>query len=189
MESHSDIYKNAGVDVTAGYAGVELIKALAKKTRDAQARNSPEAGKVLGGIGDFGGYFAPKFSAFKEPVLVSGADGVGTKLKIAFALNRHDTVGIDCVAMCVNDLLCSGAAPLFVLDYIAFAKNDPQKVAAIVSGVAEGCVQSGAALLGADFGEGVTITASVKVADAEGLMARVREASAGRASAQIIDNR
>ncbi len=142
--SFSDSYKAAGVDVTAGYRSVELMKQDVART---------EIPGVLSGIGGFGGLFKPAFSEMREPVLVSGTDGVGTKLKIAFLLDRHNTIGIDCVAMCVNDILCCGAKPLFFLDYIACGKNVPEKIAAIVSGVAEGCVQSGCALIGGETAE------------------------------------
>ncbi|MEY8356193.1 phosphoribosylformylglycinamidine cyclo-ligase [Lachnospiraceae bacterium 54-53] len=138
-------YKNAGVDIEAGYKSVELMKKHVQKTM------RPE---VLGGIGGFSGAFS--MSAFKEmekPALVSGTDGVGTKLKLAFLLDRHDTVGIDCVAMCVNDIACAGAEPLFFLDYIACGKNYPEKIAEIVGGVAEGCKQAGAALIGGETAE------------------------------------
>ncbi len=138
-------YKKAGVDIEAGYRSVELMKEHIAKTM------RPE---VLGGIGGFSGAFS--MNAFKdmdEPTLVSGTDGVGTKLKLAFIMDRHDTVGIDCVAMCVNDIACAGGEPLFFLDYIACGKNYPEKIAAIVSGVAEGCRQSGAALIGGETAE------------------------------------
>lgn len=138
-------YKKAGVDIEAGYKSVELMKEHIKKTM------RPE---VLGGIGGFSGAFAmDKFKDMEEPTLVSGTDGVGTKLKLAFILNKHDTVGIDCVAMCVNDIACAGGEPLFFLDYIACGKNEPEKIAQIVSGVAEGCVQAGAALIGGETAE------------------------------------
>ena len=128
-------YRHAGVDIEAGYRSVELMKAFVKRTM------RPE---VLGGIGGFSGAFAMRsYQEMEEPVLLSGTDGVGTKLKLAFLMNRHDTIGIDCVAMCVNDVVCAGGEPLFFLDYIACGKNDPEKIATIVSGVAEGCVQSG----------------------------------------------
>jgi len=143
-KSFSESYKSAGVDITAGYAAVELMKSHIARTKTKG---------VLSDIGGFGGLFMPDFSGMKAPVLVSGTDGVGTKLKIAFLMDKHDTVGIDCVAMCVNDIVCSGAAPLFFLDYIAIGKNIPEKVAAIVSGVAEGCVQAGAALIGGETAE------------------------------------
>lgn len=138
-------YKNSGVDIEAGYRSVELMKKHVKETM------RPE---VLGGIGGFSGAFS--MSAFKEmekPTLVSGTDGVGTKLKLAFLMDRHDTVGIDCVAMCVNDIACAGGEPLFFLDYIACGKNFPEKIAEIVSGVAEGCKQAGAALIGGETAE------------------------------------
>lgn len=144
MNSFSDSYKAAGVDVTAGYKAVELMKKHVARTQTAG---------VLSGIGGFGGLFQPDLAGIKEPVLVSGTDGVGTKLKIAFLLDKHDTVGIDCVAMCANDVACSGAKPLFFLDYIAVGKNVPERVAAVVSGVAEGCVQAGCALIGGETAE------------------------------------
>ncbi|MBQ1193922.1 MAG: phosphoribosylformylglycinamidine cyclo-ligase [Lachnospiraceae bacterium] len=138
-------YKNAGVDIEAGYKSVELMKEHIKKTM------RPE---VLGGIGGFSGAFSmEKFKDMEEPTLVSGTDGVGTKLKLAFLMDKHDTVGIDCVAMCVNDIACAGGEPLFFLDYIACGKNEPEKIATIVSGVAEGCLQSGAALIGGETAE------------------------------------
>ena len=143
-KSYSESYKNAGVDITAGYEAVKLIK-------DSVARTKTPG--VLSSIGGFGGVFEPDFSGIKRPVFVSGTDGVGTKLKLAFLLDKHDTVGIDCVAMCVNDVVCCGAKPLFFLDYIALGKNVPERVAAIVAGVAEGCVQSGAALVGGETAE------------------------------------
>ena len=144
MQSHSDSYAAAGVDITAGYEAVRLMKDHIART------NTPG---VLSGIGGFGGLFAPALAGMKEPVLVSGTDGVGTKLKLAFLMDKHDTVGIDCVAMCVNDIICAGAAPLFFLDYVAVGKNVPERVAAIVSGVAEGCVQAGCALIGGETAE------------------------------------
>lgn len=144
MKSFSESYKNAGVDVTAGYEAVELMKEHVEKT---------QSEGVLSGIGGFGGLFKPNMKGIKEPILVSGTDGVGTKLKIAFLMDKHDTVGIDCVAMCVNDVVCSGAKPLFFLDYIALGKNVPKKVAEIVSGVAEGCVQADCALIGGETAE------------------------------------
>jgi phosphoribosylformylglycinamidine cyclo-ligase len=137
-------YKDAGVDVEAGYEAVELMKKHVRKTL------RPE---VLTDIGGFGGLFALNRDKYKEPVLVSGTDGVGTKLKIAFLTDRHDTVGIDCVAMCVNDIVCSGAEPLFFLDYIAVGKNRPEKIAEIVKGVADGCVMAGCALIGGETAE------------------------------------
>lgn len=144
MKSFSDSYKAAGVDVTAGYKAVELMKAHVAKTLTSG---------VLTGLGGFGGLFELDLTGISKPVLVSGTDGVGTKLKLAFLLDRHDTVGIDCVAMCVNDIICCGAKPLFFLDYIACGKNVPEKIAGIVSGVAEGCVQSGCALVGGETAE------------------------------------
>ena len=144
MKSFSESYKNAGVDVTAGYQAVELMKGHVARTK---------IPGVVSGIGGFGGLFQPDLSGMKEPVLVSGTDGVGTKLKIAMLLDRHDTIGVDCVAMCVNDVVCSGARPLFFLDYIACGKNIPEKIAQIVAGVAEGCVQAGCALIGGETAE------------------------------------
>ena len=144
MKSYSDSYKAAGVDVTAGYRAVELMKAHVARTM---------TNGVISGIGGFGGLFELDTTGINKPVLVSGTDGVGTKIKIAFLLDKHDTVGIDCVAMCVNDIICCGAKPLFFLDYIAIGKNYPEKVAQIVSGVAEGCVQSGCALIGGETAE------------------------------------
>ena len=144
MESFSESYKNAGVDVTAGYKGVKLMKEHVAKTM---------IPGVLSGIGGFGGLFELSLEGIFNPVLVSGTDGVGTKLKIAFLLDKHDTVGIDCVAMCVNDIICSGAKPQIFLDYIALGKNIPEKVATIVSGIAEGCVMAGCALVGGETAE------------------------------------
>ncbi|HEX2985846.1 MAG TPA: phosphoribosylformylglycinamidine cyclo-ligase [Caproiciproducens sp.] len=144
MKSFSESYKAAGVDVTAGYKAVELMKKHVART------NIPG---VVSGIGGFGGLFQPDIGAMKTPILVSGTDGVGTKLKIAFLMDKHDTVGIDCVAMCVNDVVCCGAQPLFFLDYLAVGKNYPERIAQIVSGVAEGCVQSGCALVGGETAE------------------------------------
>ena len=142
--SRSKAYADAGVDITAGYRAVDLMKSHVKRT------TTPG---VVSGIGGFGGLFAPDLSGMTEPILVSGTDGVGTKLKLAFLLDRHNTVGIDCVAMCVNDVICCGAKPLFFLDYIACGKNVPERIADIVSGVADGCVQSGAALIGGETAE------------------------------------
>ncbi len=144
LQSKSDAYAAAGVDITAGYKAVELMKTHIKRT---------ETPGVFSDIGGFGGLFRPDLSGIKTPVLVSGTDGVGTKLKLAFLLNKHDTVGIDCVAMCVNDIICCGAKPLFFLDYIACGKNDPERIADIVKGVGDGCVQSGAALIGGETAE------------------------------------
>ena len=144
MESFSESYKAAGVDITAGYKSVELMKKHVART------NIPG---VVSGIGGFGGLFAPDFKGMEEPVLVSGTDGVGTKIKLAFLLDKHNTIGIDSVAMCVNDVICCGAKPLFFLDYIAIGKNVPEKVASIVEGIAEGCVQSGCALIGGETAE------------------------------------
>ena len=144
MKSFSESYKEAGVDVTAGYKSVELMKAHVAKTMTSG---------VLSGIGGFGGLFELDTKGIENPVLVSGTDGVGTKIKAAFIMDKHDTVGIDCVAMCVNDIICSGAKPIFFLDYIACGKNYPEKIAEIVSGVAEGCVQAGCALIGGETAE------------------------------------
>lgn len=143
-KSFSESYAAAGVDVTAGYESVELIKSHVKRTT---------IPGVLGGIGGFGGMFEIPYGEYKNPVLVSGTDGVGTKIKLAYLMDKHDTVGIDCVAMCVNDVACSGAKPLFFLDYIACGKNYPKKIAQIVAGVAEGCVQAGCALVGGETAE------------------------------------
>ena len=142
--SHSQAYAAAGVDIEAGYKGVQLMKRHVKRTM---------IPGVVSGIGGFGGLFAPDTAGMEEPILVSGTDGVGTKIRVAQLMGRHDTIGIDCVAMCVNDIICCGAKPLFFLDYIAIGKNDPEKVASIVSGVAEGCVQSGCALIGGETAE------------------------------------
>ncbi|MCL2179680.1 MAG: phosphoribosylformylglycinamidine cyclo-ligase, partial [Treponema sp.] len=142
--SYSESYKAAGVDVTAGYRSVALIKKHVERTK---------INGVLEGIGGFGGLFALDKNSFSEPVLVSGTDGVGTKLKIAMLLDKHDTIGIDCVAMCVNDIICAGAKPLFFLDYLAMGKNKPEKVEKIVAGIAEGCVQAGCALIGGETAE------------------------------------
>lgn len=142
--SKSDAYAASGVDVTAGYEAVNRIRPLVEST------NIPG---VLGGLGGFGGLFAPNTSGMKEPVLVSGTDGVGTKLKVAFLMDKHDTVGIDCVAMCVNDIICSGAKPMFFLDYVACGKNQPERIEQIVSGIAEGCRQAGCALIGGETAE------------------------------------
>ena len=142
--SYSNSYKDAGVDVTAGYKAVELMKQYVART---------VTKGVVDGIGGFGGLFELDITGIKKPVLVSGTDGVGTKIKIAFLLDKHDTVGIDCVAMCVNDIICCGAKPQFFLDYIACGKNYPEKIAQIVSGVAEGCVQAGCALIGGETAE------------------------------------
>jgi len=144
MRSFSDSYRAAGVNIEAGYEGVKLMKKHVARTM---------IPGVVSDLGGFGGLFAPNLTGMKDPVLVSGTDGVGTKLRIAMLLDKHDTIGIDCVAMCVNDIICCGAKPLFFLDYIAIGKNDPEKVATIVSGVAEGCVQSGCALIGGETAE------------------------------------
>jgi len=143
-KSYSASYAAAGVDITAGYKGVKLMSADVKRTH---------IPGVVSDIGGFGGLFAPDLTGMTEPVLVSGTDGVGTKLRLAMLLDKHDTIGIDCVAMCVNDVICCGAKPLFFLDYIAIGKNIPEKVATIVSGVAEGCVQAGCALIGGETAE------------------------------------
>ncbi len=143
-KSHSESYAAAGVDITAGYKAVELMKQHVMRTKTAGVADE---------IGGFGGMFIPSLAGMKEPVLVSGTDGVGTKLKIAMLQDKHDTIGIDCVAMCVNDIICCGAKPLFFLDYIACGKNYPEKIATIVSGVAEGCVQAGCALIGGETAE------------------------------------
>ena len=142
--SHSESYAAAGVDITAGYRAVELMKSHIARTMTAG---------VCSDVGGFGGLFELDVTGMEKPVLVSGTDGVGTKLKLAFLMDKHDTVGIDCVAMCVNDIICCGAKPLFFLDYIACGKNVPERIAQIVAGVAEGCVQSGAALIGGETAE------------------------------------
>ena len=144
MKSYSESYKEAGVDITAGYTAVEMMKTHIRRTH---------TNGVGSDIGGFGGLFLPDLTGMEQPVLVSGTDGVGTKLKLAFLMDKHDTVGIDCVAMCVNDVICCGAKPLFFLDYIAVGKNRPEKIATIVSGVAEGCVQAGCALIGGETAE------------------------------------
>ena len=143
-KSFSESYKAAGVDITAGYRAVELMRAHVART---------EIPGCLSGIGGFGGLFEMDLTGMQKPVLVSGTDGVGTKLKLAFLMDKHDTVGIDCVAMCVNDIICAGAKPLVFLDYIAVGRNYPEKVASIVAGVAEGCVQAGCALVGGETAE------------------------------------
>ncbi len=144
QNSFSESYAAAGVDVTAGYESVERIKPLVESTfREG----------VLGSLGGFGGMFEPKLDGMAHPVFISGTDGVGTKLKIAFMMDKHDTVGIDCVAMCVNDIICSGAEPLFFLDYLAMGKNIPERTEQIVSGIAEGCRQAGCALIGGETAE------------------------------------
>ena len=144
MKSYSESYKAAGVDVTAGYKAVELMKSHVARTKTAASFDE---------IGGFGGMISLDLTGIPNPVLVSGTDGVGTKLKIAFLMDKHDTVGIDCVAMCVNDIICCGAKPILFLDYIACGKNTPEKIAEIVSGVAEGCVQSGCDLVGGETAE------------------------------------
>ena len=142
--SRSEAYAKAGVDITAGYKSVELMKKHIERTKTKG---------VFSDVGGFGGLFAPDLTGMKKPVLVSGTDGVGTKLKIAFLMDKHDTVGIDCVAMCVNDVICCGAKPLFFLDYIACGKNVPERIADIVKGVCDGCVMSDAALIGGETAE------------------------------------
>ena len=144
MRSFSDSYRAAGVNIEAGYEGVKLMKEHVARTM---------IPGVVSDLGGFGGLFAPNLTGMTDPVLVSGTDGVGTKLRIAMLMDKHDTIGIDCVAMCVNDIICCGAKPLFFLDYIAIGKNVPEKVATIVSGVAEGCVQAGCALIGGETAE------------------------------------
>ena len=143
-DSYSDRYKEAGVDITAGYEAVRQMKPLVERTFTKG---------VIGSLGGFGGLFAPDLSGISDPVLVSGTDGVGTKLKIAFLMDKHDTVGIDCVAMSVNDVVCSGARPLFFLDYVAVGRNVPERVAAIVKGVTDGCLDAGCALIGGETAE------------------------------------
>lgn len=143
QDSHADAYAAAGVDITAGYRSVELMRRHIARTMIPGA----------GAIGDFGGVFMPDLAGLKEPCLVSGTDGVGTKIRIAQILDQFDTIGIDCVAMCVNDIVCSGAKPMFFLDYIAIGKNVPEKVEKIVAGVAEGCVRAGCALVGGETAE------------------------------------
>ncbi len=141
--SYSESYKEAGVDITAGYRSVELMKGHIRRTLSAGLEN----------VGGFGGLFPLDTEGMKDPVLVSGTDGVGTKLRLAVLMDKHDTIGVDCVAMCVNDVICCGAKPLFFLDYIACGKNVPEKIASIVGGVAEGCVQAGCALIGGETAE------------------------------------
>ena len=144
QHSRSESYAAAGVDITAGYKAVELMKAHIARTRNEGC---------LDDVGGFGGCFGLPVAGMEEPVLVSGTDGCGTKVKLAILMDKHDTIGIDAVAMCVNDIICVGAKPLFFLDYIACGKNIPEKIAEIVGGVAEGCVQSGAALIGGETAE------------------------------------
>jgi phosphoribosylformylglycinamidine cyclo-ligase len=144
QNSRSDSYAEAGVDVTAGYESVKKITPHIKSTHRSG---------VIGGFGGFGGFFEPDLTGMKRPVAVSGTDGVGTKLKIAFLMDKHDTIGIDCVAMCVNDIVCSGAEPMFFLDYLAMGKNIPERTERIVAGVAEGCRQAGCALIGGETAE------------------------------------
>ena len=143
-KSYSESYAAAGVDITAGYRSVELMKQYVARTMNEHC---------IGGLGGFGGLFELDCTGYKHPVLISGTDGVGTKLKIAMIMNKHDTIGIDCVAMCVNDIICCGAKPLIFLDYIALGKNIPEKVADIVKGVADGCVETGCALVGGETAE------------------------------------
>ena len=143
-QSRSEAYAAAGVDITAGYRAVELMKKHIRRT---------ETPGVCSDVGGFGGLFMPDLAGMRQPVLVSGTDGVGTKLKLAFLMDKHDTVGIDCVAMCVNDIICCGAKPLFFLDYIACGKNIPERIEQIVKGVCDGCVQAGAALIGGETAE------------------------------------
>ena len=143
-KSYSESYKAAGVDITAGYRSVELMKQYVSRTMNEHC---------IGGLGGFGGLFELDCTGIQHPVLISGTDGVGTKLRIAMLMDKHDTVGIDCVAMCVNDVICAGAKPLVFLDYIACGKNVPEKIADLVKGVAEGCVQAGAALVGGETAE------------------------------------
>ena len=143
-KSFSESYKAAGVDVTAGYKGVQLMK---------KAVQSTYTNAVISDIGGFGGLYAPQIQGMEEPILVSGTDGVGTKLKLAFLMDKHDTIGEDCVAMCANDVICTGASPMFFLDYMALGKNIPEKVATIVTGVAEGCNQSNCSLVGGETAE------------------------------------
>ena len=143
-KSYSESYAAAGVDITAGYRSVELMKQYVARTMNEHC---------IGGLGGFGGLFELDCTGYKHPVLISGTDGVGTKLKLAMLLNKHDTIGIDCVAMCVNDVICAGAKPLVFLDYIACGRNIPEKIAEIVKGVAEGCVQAGCALIGGETAE------------------------------------
>ena len=190
--SHSESYAAAGVDVTAGYEAVNRIKPLVESTY---------IPGVMGSLGGFGGLFAPNVAGMKKPVLVSGTDGVGTKLKIAFLMDKHDTVGIDCVAMCVNDIICSGASPLFFLDYVAVGKNVPSRIEAIVSGVTEGCRQAGCALIGGEtaempdmYGDGeydlagfcVGIVDNAKLVDGSGI--RVGDKIVGLASTGLHSN-
>lgn len=143
-KSFSESYKAAGVDVTAGYKGVELMKKAVQATY---------TNEVISDIGGFGGLYAPQIKGMEEPILVSGTDGVGTKLKLAFLMDKHDTIGEDCVAMCVNDVICTGASPMFFLDYMALGKNIPEKVATIVAGVAEGCKKANCSLIGGETAE------------------------------------
>ena len=150
MQKKENEYKKSGVDVEAGYKAVELIKPYVEKTK---------TGGVIGNIGGFAGLFKPNFKNLKEPILVSSTDGVGTKIRLAMLLNKHNTIGIDCVAMCANDIICSGAEPLFFLDYIACGKNYPQKIADIVKGVSQGCIQAEMALIGGETAEHPNIMA------------------------------
>jgi phosphoribosylformylglycinamidine cyclo-ligase len=158
----NDSYKAAGVDVNAGYEAVRLMKADVERTFNAvYGEGNPRNGMGAGALGGFGGLFIPDLSGMKEPVLVSGTDGVGTKLEIAKLLDKHDTVGIDLVAMCANDIICCGAKPLFFLDYISCDRNVPEKIAAIVKGIADGCVQAGCALIGGETAEHPPMTATL----------------------------
>lgn len=150
MQKKENEYKKSGVDVEAGYKAVELIKPYVEKTK---------TDEVIGNIGGFAGLFKPNFKNLKEPILVSSTDGVGTKIRLAMLLNKHNTIGIDCVAMCANDIICSGAEPLFFLDYIACGKNYPQKIADIVKGVSQGCIQAEMALIGGETAEHPNIMA------------------------------
>lgn len=143
-KSFSESYKAAGVDVTAGYKGVKLMKKAVQATY---------SNAVISDIGGFGGLYAPQIKGMEEPILVSGTDGVGTKLKLAFLMDKHDTIGEDCVAMCANDVICTGASPMFFLDYMALGKNIPEKVATIVAGVAEGCKKANCSLIGGETAE------------------------------------
>lgn len=143
-KSFSESYKAAGVDVTAGYKGVQLMKKAVQETYTSA---------VISDIGGFGGLYAPQIKGMEEPILVSGTDGVGTKLKLAFLMDKHDTIGEDCVAMCANDVICTGASPMFFLDYMALGKNVPEKVATIVAGVAEGCKKANCSLVGGETAE------------------------------------
>ena len=172
--SRSESYKAAGVDVTAGYEAVKLMKPMVESTFTKG---------VMGTLGGFGGLFRPDFNGMKDPILVSGTDGVGTKLKLAFLMDKHDTVGIDCVAMCVNDIACCGAQPLFFLDYVAVGKNHPEKIAQMVSGIAEGCRQAGCAQIA---GFSVGMVDKEKMIDGTGIKAG--DALIGVASSGVHSN-